>query len=49
MAANDLGAETVLGGPIVEAFRAMAADKKYQGRDSKVIYKWLGDEDPVLS
>lgn len=47
-AAEDLGAKTVLGSPMLEAFREVAKDKQYQGKDSKVIYKWLGGEDPVL-
>ena len=48
-AADDAGATTVLGHPMLHAFREVAKDAKYQGKDSKVIYKWLGGEDPVLA
>ena len=47
-AAEDLGAQTVLGKPMLEAFREAARDPRFQGKDSKVLYKWLGGEDPVL-
>ncbi|PVH81136.1 hypothetical protein DL98DRAFT_625978 [Cadophora sp. DSE1049] len=47
-AAQDLGAKTVLGEPMLEAYRDAAKDARFQGKDSKIIYKWLGGEDPVL-
>ncbi|KAH7253114.1 hypothetical protein FSOLCH5_013923 [Fusarium solani] len=47
-AADDLGTKTVLGHPMLDAFSDAAKDVRFQGRDSKVIYKWLGGEDPVL-
>lgn len=40
-AAQDLGAKTVLGPPMLEAFRTLAKDEQYSGKDSKIIYKWL--------
>lgn len=40
-AAEDLGAKTVLGPPMVEAYRALAQDRQYHGKDSKIVYKWL--------
>jgi 3-hydroxyisobutyrate/3-hydroxypropionate dehydrogenase len=46
-AAQDLGAKTVLGMPMLEAYRDAAQDARFQGKDSKIIYKWLGGEDPV--
>ncbi|KAH8894629.1 hypothetical protein GQ53DRAFT_858108 [Thozetella sp. PMI_491] len=48
-AAEDVSAKTVLGGPMLEAFRDAAKDPRFQGKDSKIIYKWLGGKDPVLS
>ena len=48
-AARDSGARTVLGEPMLEAFRDAATKKEFQGKDSKIIYKWLGGEDPVLT
>jgi 3-hydroxyisobutyrate/3-hydroxypropionate dehydrogenase len=48
-AAQDMGARTVLGKPMLEAFRDASKDPKFQGKDSKIIYKWLGGEDPVIS
>jgi 3-hydroxyisobutyrate dehydrogenase len=47
-AADDVGATTVLAHPMLNAFREVAKDIKFQGKDSKVIYKWLGGEDPAL-
>ncbi|PCG92836.1 Dehydrogenase, multihelical [Penicillium occitanis (nom. inval.)] len=46
--AQNLGAKTVLGTPMLEAYRDAAKDPRFQGKDSKIIYKWLGGEDPVL-
>jgi 3-hydroxyisobutyrate dehydrogenase-like beta-hydroxyacid dehydrogenase len=48
-AAQDVGARTVLGEPMLHAFRDASKDKQYVGKDSKVIYRWLGGEAPVLS
>lgn len=48
-AAEDVSAKTVLGGPMLNAFREASKESEYQGKDSKIIYKWLGGEDPVLS
>lgn len=47
-AAQDVGAKTVLGGPMLEAFRDAGKNPNYLHKDSKVIYKWLGGEDPQL-
>ncbi|CRG84134.1 hypothetical protein PISL3812_01461 [Talaromyces islandicus] len=44
--AQDLGAKTVLGTPMLEAFRDAAKDPAFQGKDSKIIYRWLGGIDP---
>ena len=46
-AATDLGASTTLGEPLLAAYREVAKDKQYHGKDAKIIYKWLGGEDPV--
>jgi 3-hydroxyisobutyrate dehydrogenase-like beta-hydroxyacid dehydrogenase len=48
-AGDDAGAKTVLGHPMLDAFREAAANEDYLRKDSKVIYKWLGGEDPVLN
>lgn len=44
--AQDLGAKTVLGKPMLDAFRDAAQNSDFQGKDSKIIYKWLGGMDP---
>lgn len=46
--ANDVGAKTVLGQPMLDAFHEAANDERFQGKDSKIIYKWLGGEDPSI-
>ncbi|KAJ9641773.1 hypothetical protein H2201_003838 [Coniosporium apollinis] len=46
--AEDLGAKTVLGQPMLNPFRDAANDDRFKGKDSKIIYKWLGGQDPVL-
>lgn len=48
-AAQNVGARTVLGEPMLHAFRDASKSEQYVGKDSKVIYRWLGGEDPVLS
>ncbi|KAF3809917.1 putative 3-hydroxyisobutyrate dehydrogenase [Colletotrichum gloeosporioides] len=47
--AEDVGAKTVLGKPMLKAYRDAASYEEFQGKDSKVIYKWLGGESPDLS
>lgn len=48
-AAHDIGARTVLREPMLQAFRDAARDPQNQGKDSKIIYKWLGGQDPKLA
>lgn len=48
-AARDLQAKTTLGEPMLAAYKAAAAEEQYKGKDSKIIYKWLGGEDPKPS
>lgn len=48
-AAQDLGAKTVLGLPMLEAYREASRDPRFQGKDAKIIYKWLDGKDPELS
>lgn len=43
--AQDVGAKVVLGKHMVDAYKAASEEKRYQGKDSKIIYKWLRDED----
>lgn len=45
-AGEDLGAMMPIGKPMLEAYRQVAADERYMGLDSKVIYKWIGGKDP---
>ena len=46
--AQDVGANTVLGAPMLEAFREASKSPEYLSKDSKVIYKWLGGLDPIV-
>lgn len=39
--AGDLRAKTVLGQPMLDAYRAAAAEESYKGKDAKIIYKWI--------
>ncbi|KAL5597187.1 hypothetical protein FOBRF1_010980 [Fusarium oxysporum] len=43
--AQAVGARVVLGKQMVDAYRAAAEEPRYQGKDSKIIYKWLQGED----
>lgn len=47
-AGDDLGAMMPLGKPMLDAYRAVAAEERFSGKDSKVIYKWIGGPDPDL-
>lgn len=40
-AAEDLGAKTVLGKPMLEAYTEASRDERFKGKDSKVIYQFL--------
>lgn len=33
----------------LDAYRAVAVEERFRGKDSKVIYKWMGGPDPDLS
>jgi 3-hydroxyisobutyrate dehydrogenase-like beta-hydroxyacid dehydrogenase len=39
--AEDVGAKTVLGKPMFEAYTDAGKDPRFKGKDSKVIYQWL--------
>lgn len=41
--AHMVGAKTVLDKPTLEAFDEVAADSRYQGKDARVVYKWLNE------
>lgn len=43
--AEEVGARTILDGPTQEAFREAMADKRYKGKDVRVVYKWLNDSE----
>jgi 3-hydroxyisobutyrate dehydrogenase len=44
--AENVGAKTVLGNPMLEAYRDVERTPEYKGKDSKIIYRWLGGQDP---
>lgn len=44
-----MGVKTVLGEPMLHAFRDVSRNEQYVGKDSKVMYRWLDGENPVLS
>ncbi|KAI1420047.1 6-phosphogluconate dehydrogenase [Xylaria sp. FL1777] len=43
--AKSVGARTVLDRPTLEAFQEAMADERYQGKDARVVYKWLNESD----
>lgn len=43
--AGMVGARTVLDRPTSEAFEEVMADERYQGKDARVVYKWLNESD----
>lgn len=43
--AQAVGAKVVLGSHMVDAYNQAAKEERYQGKDSKIIYKWLRNED----
>ncbi|KAJ7045488.1 NAD binding domain of 6-phosphogluconate dehydrogenase-domain-containing protein [Mycena alexandri] len=45
-AARDVGANLVLGETAIEAYSSAASDPRFRGKDSRVVYKWLGGVDP---
>ncbi|KAF7361919.1 putative 3-hydroxyisobutyrate dehydrogenase, mitochondrial [Mycena venus] len=45
-AAQNVGARLVLGETAIGAYTSAAADPRYRGKDSRVVYKWLVGGDP---
>ena len=43
--AEDVGARTVLDEPTLKAFGEAIADERYQGKDARVVYKWLNESE----
>ncbi|RYP65710.1 hypothetical protein DL771_008155 [Monosporascus sp. 5C6A] len=43
--AEAVGARTVLDKPTLQAFREAIADERYQGKDARVVYKWLNESE----
>jgi 3-hydroxyisobutyrate dehydrogenase len=43
--AEMVGARTVLDGPTLDAFGEAMADERYQGKDARVVYKWLNESE----
>ncbi|KAK3356551.1 NAD binding domain of 6-phosphogluconate dehydrogenase-domain-containing protein [Lasiosphaeria hispida] len=43
--AKMVGARTVLDGPTLQAFGEAMADERYQGKDARVVYKWLNESE----
>lgn len=41
--ADQVGARTVLSKPAMDGFEECAADKRYTGKDARVVYKWLNE------
>ncbi|KAK0622417.1 NAD binding domain of 6-phosphogluconate dehydrogenase-domain-containing protein [Immersiella caudata] len=41
--AESVGARTVLDGPTLRAFEEAMGDERYEGKDARVVYKWLSD------
>ena len=41
--AETVGARTILDGPTLDAFGEAIADERYQGKDARVVYKWLNE------
>ncbi|KAJ6593876.1 6-phosphogluconate dehydrogenase [Mycena capillaripes] len=44
--ARQVGAPLVLGDIAIGAYSSAASDPRYRGKDSRVVYKWLGGVDP---
>lgn len=43
--AEMVGARTVLDKPTLEAFEEAMKDSRYQGKDARVVYKWLNESE----
>ena len=43
--AEMVGARTILDKPTLDAFEEAAADPRYQGKDARVVYKWLNESE----
>jgi 3-hydroxyisobutyrate dehydrogenase len=43
--AEMVGARTVLDKPTLEAFKEASKDKRYHGKDARVVYKWLNESE----
>lgn len=41
--AKMVGAKTILDAPTQTAFQEVIADKRYKGKDARVVYKWLNE------
>lgn len=39
-----VGARTILDKPTLDAFDEVSADARYQGKDARVVYKWLNEQ-----
>lgn len=40
-----VGARTILDRPTLDAFHEAAADPRYKGKDARVVYRWLNEQD----
>lgn len=43
--ANMVGARTILDKPTLAAFEEAMSDERYKGKDARVVYKWLNDQE----
>lgn len=43
--AETVGARTILDRPTLDAFGEAIADERYQGKDARVVYKWLNESE----
>lgn len=43
--AKDVGARTVLDEPALGAFKEAMGDERYKGKDARVVYKWLNENE----
>jgi 3-hydroxyisobutyrate dehydrogenase len=43
--AEMVGARTILDKPTLEAFGEAMQDERYEGKDARVVYKWLNESE----
>lgn len=48
-AGQELGVKMVVGGPTLEAYRIAAGLERLKGKDAKVIYRWIAEDEGELA